>query len=47
VARITAAIAGRLEYHIGRYPEQWTVLQRVWGDAPSDGAPGRAGGART
>jgi phosphatidylinositol dimannoside acyltransferase len=33
VARITADIARRLEYHIGKHPEQWTVLQRVWGDA--------------
>ena len=37
VARITAAIAGRLEYHIGRYPEQWTVLQRVWVETEPDG----------
>ena len=42
VARITAAVAGRLEYHIGRHPEQWTVLQRVWGDTPADGPPGEA-----
>jgi len=27
---ITRLVTGRLEYHIGRYPEQWTVLQRVW-----------------
>jgi KDO2-lipid IV(A) lauroyltransferase len=27
---ISRLVAARLEYHIGRYPEQWTVLQRVW-----------------
>ena len=27
---ITRTIAARLEYHIGRHPEQWTVLQRIW-----------------
>jgi phosphatidylinositol dimannoside acyltransferase len=30
VAEITRLVTARLEYHIGRYPEQWTVLQRVW-----------------
>ena len=29
-ARITRQIAERLEYHIRRHPEQWTVLQPVW-----------------
>ena len=38
VARITAAIAARLEYHIGRYPEQWAVLQPVWGETRPDGS---------
>ena len=28
---ITRLVAACLEYHIGRHPEQWTVLQRVWG----------------
>jgi phosphatidylinositol dimannoside acyltransferase len=27
---ITRLIGERLEYHIGRHPEQWTVLQRIW-----------------
>ena len=27
---ISRLVTARLEYHIGRYPEQWTVLQRVW-----------------
>jgi KDO2-lipid IV(A) lauroyltransferase len=31
VTKITRLVTARLEYHIGRYPEQWTVLQRVWG----------------
>jgi len=31
LTRITRTIAARLEYHIGRHPEQWTVLQHVWG----------------
>ena len=30
VERITGAIAARLEYYIGRHPEQWTVFQSVW-----------------
>jgi len=30
---LTSAMAARLEYHIGRYPEQWTVLQRIWPDS--------------
>jgi phosphatidylinositol dimannoside acyltransferase len=33
VARITRLVSAQLEYHIGRYPEQWTVLQRVWGES--------------
>jgi len=28
--KLTSLVTARLEYHIGRYPEQWTVLQRVW-----------------
>jgi KDO2-lipid IV(A) lauroyltransferase len=31
VTGITRLVTARLEYHIGSYPEQWTVLQRVWG----------------
>jgi KDO2-lipid IV(A) lauroyltransferase len=31
VLGITRLVTARLEYHIRRYPEQWTVLQRVWG----------------
>ncbi|MDP8922218.1 MAG: lysophospholipid acyltransferase family protein [Chloroflexota bacterium] len=52
VTRITEAVAGRLEYHIGRYPEQWTVLQPVWGSVGTDGTAdhsrttGESGGAR-
>lgn len=46
VARITAAIAGRLEYHIGRYPEQWTVLQRVWGETPVGESAGEVSATR-
>jgi KDO2-lipid IV(A) lauroyltransferase len=30
VTEISRTIARRLEYHIGKHPEQWTVLQRVW-----------------
>ena len=30
VQQLTRAIASRLEYHIGRHPEQWTVFQPVW-----------------
>ena len=30
LTRITRLVGGRLEYHIGRHPEQWTVLQRIW-----------------
>jgi lauroyl/myristoyl acyltransferase len=31
LTEITRLVTTRLEYHIGRHPEQWTVLQRVWG----------------
>jgi lauroyl/myristoyl acyltransferase len=31
LTRITRRVTGQLEYHIARHPEQWTVLQRVWG----------------
>jgi len=37
VLAISRLVAARLEYHIGSYPEQWTVLQRVWGCAPGSG----------
>jgi KDO2-lipid IV(A) lauroyltransferase len=30
VAEITGLVTRRLEYHIGTFPEQWTVLQDVW-----------------
>ena len=30
VRAITRAITARLEYYIGRHPEQWTVFQPVW-----------------
>jgi lauroyl/myristoyl acyltransferase len=30
LTEITGLIARHLEYHIGRYPEQWTVLQDIW-----------------
>jgi len=30
VAEISGLVTRRLEYHIGTFPEQWTVLQDVW-----------------
>jgi KDO2-lipid IV(A) lauroyltransferase len=30
LTEITRLVTARLEYHIGSYPEQWTVFQRVW-----------------
>lgn len=30
MAGISRLVTARLEYHIGRHPEQWTVLQRIW-----------------
>jgi lauroyl/myristoyl acyltransferase len=30
VSAITRAVTARLEYYIGKYPEQWTVFQPVW-----------------
>ena len=30
LTEITRLVTARLEYHICTYPEQWTVLQRVW-----------------
>jgi KDO2-lipid IV(A) lauroyltransferase len=30
VLRITQAVAGRLQYYVGKHPEQWTVFQRRW-----------------
>jgi KDO2-lipid IV(A) lauroyltransferase len=35
VQEITRLVAARLEYHIGRHPEQWTVLQHVWASGPA------------
>jgi lauroyl/myristoyl acyltransferase len=44
LATITRRVTARLEYHIARHPEQWTVLQRVW-DVVRPGAEGdRDGG---
>jgi KDO2-lipid IV(A) lauroyltransferase len=34
ILAITRAIAGRLEYHIASHPEQWTVFQQRWPEAP-------------
>jgi KDO2-lipid IV(A) lauroyltransferase len=31
VAGLTSRVTASLEYHIGRFPEQWTVLQAIWG----------------
>ena len=44
LAEITRRVTSRLEYHIARHPEQWTVLQRVW-DEVGSGAEGDRGGA--
>lgn len=33
VRAITRLVTEQLEYHIGRNPEQWTVLQHVWGSS--------------
>jgi len=41
--QITRRVTSRLEYHIARHPEQWTVLQRVW-DVVGPGAEGSRGG---
>jgi KDO2-lipid IV(A) lauroyltransferase len=30
LVKLTSLVTSRLEYHIRRYPEQWTVLQRIW-----------------
>jgi lauroyl/myristoyl acyltransferase len=30
VLALTQAVAGRLEYYVADYPEQWTVFQRRW-----------------
>jgi len=42
LAEITRRVTDRLEYHIARHPEQWTVLQRVW-DVVRPGAEGERG----
>jgi lauroyl/myristoyl acyltransferase len=34
VLAVTRAVARRLEYHIAKHPEQWTVFQKRW---PEDG----------
>jgi len=39
VAEITRRITAHLEYHIGRFPEQWTVLQRIWEHDVRSGRP--------
>jgi KDO2-lipid IV(A) lauroyltransferase len=36
VLAVTQAIARRLEYHIAKHPEQWTVFQKRW----PEGGPG-------
>jgi KDO2-lipid IV(A) lauroyltransferase len=30
LVKFTSLVTSRLEYHIGRHPDQWTVLQRIW-----------------
>jgi KDO2-lipid IV(A) lauroyltransferase len=35
VQEITRLMTARLEYHIGRHPDQWTVLQQVWASDPA------------
>jgi KDO2-lipid IV(A) lauroyltransferase len=35
VQEITRLVTAKLEYHIGRHPEQWTVLQQVWASDPA------------
>jgi len=39
VERVTRAVAARLEYYIGRYPEQWTVFQPIWNTSPEARVP--------
>jgi KDO2-lipid IV(A) lauroyltransferase len=41
LAQITRRVTSRLEYHIARHPEQWTVLQQVWGVARPEAVGGR------
>jgi lauroyl/myristoyl acyltransferase len=38
VLAVTQAVARRLEYHIAKHPEQWTVFQKRW----PEGGPGEA-----
>lgn len=44
-ARISERIAAHLEYHIGNFPEQWTVLQPVW-ERPAAGRAAPPNGHR-
>ncbi len=37
VRQLTQAVARRLEYHISRHPEQWTVFQKRWPDREEPG----------
>jgi KDO2-lipid IV(A) lauroyltransferase len=34
ILRVTQAIARRLQYYVANHPEQWTVFQRRWPEAP-------------
>lgn len=42
VKTITRAVFAEFERQIARYPEQWTLLQPVWPDAPCPPDPGLA-----
>jgi lauroyl/myristoyl acyltransferase len=42
IETLTRAVFAVFEQQIGRYPEQWTLLQPVWPDAPCPPDPGLA-----